>query len=58
MRFVRRVDKTAYLENQTVTIGAGGGSDTVTDLPKAADAALEVTLDDGNVVVLLGYLRK
>lgn len=58
MKFVRRVDKTLYLEDQTVTIGAGGGTDTVTDLPKAADTAIEVTLDDGNVVVLLGYLRK
>ena len=58
MKFVRRVDTALYLEDQTVTIGGGGGSDTVTDLPMAADTALEVTLDDGNVVVLLGYLRK
>lgn len=58
MKYVRRADKTEYLENQIVTIGAGGGSDTVENLPKVADTAIEVELDDGSIVVLLGYLRK
>lgn len=58
MKYVRRADKTEYLENQSVTIGAGGGSDTVENLPKVADTAIEVELDDGSIVVLLGYLRK
>lgn len=58
MKYVRRADKTEYLENQIVTIGAGGGSDTVENLPKTADTAIEVELDDGSIVVLLGYLRK
>jgi hypothetical protein len=58
MKFIRRANKTEYIENQTVTIGSGGGSDTVENLPKAADTALEVQLDDGSIVVILGYLRK
>lgn len=62
MKFIRRSNKAEYLENQTVTIsiGEGGGTDTDTieNLPKNPDTALEVELDDGSVVVLLGYLRK
>ena len=62
MKFIRRTNKADFLEDQTVfiTIGAGGGTDTdvIENLPKAADTAIEVELDDGNVVVLLGYLRK
>lgn len=62
MKFIRRIEKADYLENQevTITIGAGGGSDTDTieNLPKTPDTALEIQLDDGNTVVLLGYIRK
>lgn len=58
MKFIRRTDKTDFIENQTVTIGAGGGSDTIENLPKNPDTAIEVELDDGSTVVLLGYLRK
>jgi len=58
MKFIRRANKTEYIENQTVTIGSGGGSDTIENLPKTADTALEVQLDDGSIVVILGYLRK
>lgn len=58
MKFIRRAKKADFIENQTVTIGAGGGTDTVENLPKNADTAIEVELDDGSVIVLLGYLRK
>ena len=62
MKFIRRAKTADFLETQTVsiTIGAGGGTDTdnVENLPKNPDTAIEVELDDGNVIVLLGYLRK
>jgi hypothetical protein len=62
MKFIRRANKASYIENQTVsiTIGVGGGTDTDTieNLPKNPDTAIEVELDDGSVVVLLGYQRK
>lgn len=58
MKFVRRTNKTDFLENQTITIGVGGGSDDVENIPKIADTAIEVELEDGSVVVLLGYTRK
>lgn len=62
MKFVRRVNQNTYVENQdiSITIGMGGGTDTdtVENIPKLADTAIEVELDDGSVVVLLGYLRK
>lgn len=57
-KYIKRANLANYLENQTVTIGAGGGSDTVTDLPKKADDALEIELDDGSVYVVLAYKRK
>lgn len=62
MRFIRRANKNDFLETQTVSIsiGAGGGTDTddIENLPVVADTAIEVELDDGTTVVLLGYLRK
>lgn len=58
MKFVRRANKTDFIEDQTVTIGVGGGIDTVENLPKNPDTAIEVELDDGSIVVLLGYTRK
>lgn len=58
MKFIRRKTESDYIENQTVTIPDGGGTDTVENVPKTPDTALEVELDDGSVVVLLGYLRK
>jgi hypothetical protein len=62
MKFIRRKPTTDYLETQTVsiTLGAGGGTDTddVENLPKNPDTAIEVELDDGTVVVLLGYVRR
>lgn len=58
MKFVRRANKSDFVANQTVTIGEGGGTDTVENIPVLADTAIEVELDDGSVVVLLGYTRK
>lgn len=62
MKFIRRKNKADYIEDQTISIsiGDGGGTDTDTieNLPKEPDTALEVELEDGTVVVLLGYLRK
>lgn len=62
MKFIRRANKAEYIENQivSITIGGDGGTDTdtVENLPKNPDTAIEVELDDGNLVVLLGYLRK
>lgn len=58
LKFLRRVPKADYLENQTVTIGAGGGSDTVENLLKGADLqAYEFELE-GKRVVLLGFESK
>lgn len=62
MKFIRRKDQSEYIEDQdiSITIGDSGGTDTdtVENIPKVPDTALEVELDDGTVVVLLGYLRK
>jgi hypothetical protein len=56
--FVRRANINNFVADQTVTIGAGGGTDTVENVPTRPDAALEIQLDDGSVFVILGYLRK
>ena len=62
MKFVRRSNGADFVENKivSITIGAGGGTDTDTlpNVPKNPDSAIEVQLDDGSVIVLLGYLRK
>lgn len=58
MKFIKRLDYTDYIADQTVTIGSGGGSDTVEDVPLEPTEAIEVELDDGRVVVLLAYTRK
>lgn len=58
MKFIRRANKADYIENQTVTIGSGGGTDTIENIPKEADTALEIELDDGNTYVVLAYQRK
>lgn len=54
---LRKVDETDYIEDQTVTIGAGGGSDDVTDVPKTPDIALEFEWE-GRRYVLLAYETK
>jgi hypothetical protein len=62
MKFVRRSNKTNFVEDKivSITIGAGGGTDTDTlvGIQKNPDTAIEVELDDGTIVVLLGYTRK
>lgn len=62
MRFIRRKTPTDYTETKTVEIFLsavpGLDQDTIENVPKAPDTALEVELDDGSVVVLLGYLRR
>jgi hypothetical protein len=62
IKYIRRGTVASYLENQevSITIGADGGTDTdtVENLPKLPDAALELEMDDGSVFVVLGYLRK
>lgn len=62
MKFIRRANKADFIEDQeiSITIGSGGGTatDTIENLPKNPDTALEVELDDGSTVVLLGYLRR
>ena len=53
LKFLRRVDQTDYLEDQTVTIGSGGGSDTVENLPISTDVvAIEVDVEGVRYVVL------
>lgn len=62
MKFVRRKTPTDYTETKSVTIFLGSvpGSDTenIPNVPKAPDTAIEVELDDGTIVVLLGYVRR
>ena len=58
IKYVRRATVADYIANQTVTIGSGGGTDTVEDLPKKPDEALEIELDDGSIFIVLGYYRK
>ena len=62
MKFIRRKTTAGYVADQTITIsiGAGGGTDTdvVENIPTLADTAIEVELDDGSTIILLGYLRK
>ena len=58
MKFIRRKTTDGYVANQTVSIPDGGGTDTVENIPTLADTAIEVELDDGSIIILLGYLRK
>jgi len=54
IKFVRRVTKTDYTDD--IVIGADGG--TIVAAPITPDTAIEVELDDGTIIVLLGYTRK
>lgn len=58
MKFIRRANQDLFIEDQSDSIGPGGGTVTITDVPITPDTAIEVELDDGTTVVLLGYLRK
>ena len=55
MEFIRKVDYTDYLADQTVTIGSGGGSDIVEDVPTVVGLKAYEFLIEGRRVVLLGY---
>lgn len=56
-KYLGRVAHTPYLEDKTVSIGAGGGSDTVENVPKVPTAAYEFEID-GKRIVFLGYEHK
>ncbi len=56
--YIRRAKVSDFVTNQTVTIGVGGGSDTVENVPNNPDEALELEMDDGSIYVVLGYKRK
>jgi hypothetical protein len=58
IKYVRRATVADYIADQTVTIGAGGGTDTIEDIPKKPDEALEIEMDDGSVFIVMGYYRK
>lgn len=58
MKFIRRKTTAGYVANQTISIGPDGGTDTIENIPTLADTAIEVELDDGSTIILLGYLRK
>lgn len=56
LKFIRTVPTTNYLADQTVTIGAGGGSDTVENVP-TLDQALELEIE-GKRYIILAALSK
>lgn len=60
MKFIRRKLQTDYTADTTVTVDIGGTDYDVLlpGIAVAPDNAIEVELDDGSVIVLLGYLRK
>lgn len=58
MKFIRRATTTDFISDQSDSVGPDGGTITIVDVPNRADTALEVELDDGSTVVILGYLRK
>lgn len=60
MRFIRRATTSDFTQSQdfTATIDEVEYTATIDSINGSADTALEVELDDGSVVVLLGYLRK
>lgn len=58
IKFIRRVDTTKYLEDQTVTIGSGGGSDSVENLLIGGDLEAYEFEIEGKRFVLLGYPTK
>ena len=57
MKFIKRVDQTQYIEDKTDSVGSGGGTVQIEDVPKAPDTALEVEIE-GKRYVVLAYERK
>ncbi len=60
MKFIRRKNQADYTADQEITVNIDGIDYpvTITGLGVSPDSAIEVELDDGSVIVLLGYLRK
>lgn len=60
MRFIRRGNVSNFTDDYefTATIESVEYPVSVTGIAAPPDTAIEVELDDGSVVVLLGYLRK
>lgn len=58
IEFIRRVDPSSYLEDQVVSIGAGGGSDTIENLLIGTDLKGYEVMIEGKRVVLLGFESK
>lgn len=56
--FLRRADPASYLENQTVTIPTGGGTDTIENLLIGTDLLAYECEIEGKRVVLLGFEAK
>lgn len=56
-KFIRRANITDYAGDQTVTIGSGGGSDTVENVPLQQGVAYEFEIE-GKRVVFIGYDRE
>lgn len=53
-KFIRRVNRDDYMGDQTVTIGAGGGTYDVENVPLQAGTAYEFEIE-GKRVVFIGY---
>lgn len=60
MRFIRRGNVSNFTDDYefTATIAAVEYPVTVTGIAAPPDSAIEVELDDGSVIMLVGYLRK
>ena len=53
-KFLRRVNINDYYGTQTVTIGSGGGSDDIENVPVITGTAYEFEIE-GKRVVFIGY---
>lgn len=60
MRFIRRANTSSFTDDYqfTATIDGNDYDVDVTGIAAPPDSAIEVELDDGSVIVLVGYLRK
>lgn len=57
-KFIRRVDPTVYLEDQTISIGSGGGTDTIENLLIGDELNAYEFEIEGRRIVLLGFETK
>lgn len=60
MKFIRRATKTNFTDDYefTATIDSVEYPVAVTGIAAPPDTAIEVELDDGSIIVLVGYIRK